>query len=67
MAAAQRFSITGAANKCRICEKSVYPMDPQLNLDGKLFHKVCCVLCVSQSHYRIPACKLQETRRFGNP
>lgn len=29
------------AAKCKICKKSVYPMDPQINLDGSLFHKPC--------------------------
>jgi hypothetical protein len=27
--------------KCKICNKSVYPMDPQINLDGSIFHKIC--------------------------
>jgi len=26
---------------CKICTKSVYPVDPQINLDGTLFHKTC--------------------------
>jgi len=36
--------------KCRICKKSVYPMDPQINLDGGLFHKPCakCADCNCQ-------------------
>eukprot|EP01038_Epipyxis_sp_PR26KG_P013400 gene13400-17968_t len=29
------------SKKCRICTKSVYPMDPQINLDGSIFHKPC--------------------------
>jgi hypothetical protein len=38
------------AQKCRVCTKAVYPMDPQLNLDGKLFHKPCakCADCQCQ-------------------
>lgn len=38
------------AAKCKICKKSVYPMDPQINLDGSLFHKPCakCSDCKSQ-------------------
>lgn len=27
--------------KCKICTKAVYPMDPQINLDGSVFHKPC--------------------------
>ena len=26
---------------CKVCTKSVYPMDPQVNLDGTIFHKAC--------------------------
>ena len=26
---------------CKVCTKSVYPMDPQVNLDGILLHKAC--------------------------
>lgn len=26
---------------CKVCSKSVYPMDPQVNLDGTLLHKTC--------------------------
>jgi hypothetical protein len=39
-----------ATNKCKVCSKSVYPMDPQINLDGSLFHKVCakCTDCNCQ-------------------
>lgn len=29
------------SNKCKVCNKSVYPMDPQINLDGSVFHKTC--------------------------
>ena len=38
------------SNKCKICTKSVYPVDPQLNLDGALFHKSCakCFDCNCQ-------------------
>jgi hypothetical protein len=36
--------------KCKICKKSVYPVDPQVNLDGSLFHKGCakCEDCACQ-------------------
>ena len=38
------------ASKCRICKKSVYPMDPQINIDGGIFHKSCakCADCNCQ-------------------
>jgi hypothetical protein len=38
------------ATKCKVCNKSVYPMDPQINLDGSLFHKPCakCADCKCQ-------------------
>lgn len=29
------------SSKCGICIKSVYPMDPQINLDGSIYHTVC--------------------------
>lgn len=36
--------------KCKACGKSVYPMDPQINLDGSIFHKPCakCADCNCQ-------------------
>ena len=39
---ADRLAAARAATSCKICSKSVYPADPQLNLDGSLFHKACC-------------------------
>ena len=38
------------SKKCKICDKSVFPVDPQLNLDGALFHKSCakCFDCKCQ-------------------
>ena len=29
------------ATSCKICSKAIYPMDPQINLDGSKFHKTC--------------------------
>lgn len=29
------------ATRCKICSKTIYPMDPQINLDGSKFHKTC--------------------------
>ena len=45
-----RFSTIITMSKCKICQKSVYPVDPQLNLDGSLFHKSCakCSDCKCQ-------------------
>eukprot|EP01038_Epipyxis_sp_PR26KG_P006422 gene6422-8839_t len=39
-----------SAKKCKICVKTVYPMDPQINLDGSIFHKPCakCADCNCQ-------------------
>ena len=39
-----------APGKCKICLKSVYPMDPQINLDGAILHKPCakCADCNCQ-------------------
>lgn len=36
--------------KCTACKKSVYQMDPQINLDGTIFHKACakCSDCKCQ-------------------
>lgn len=38
------------SKKCLLCQKAIYPMDPQLNLDGRLFHKSCakCADCACQ-------------------
>jgi hypothetical protein len=42
--------VFAAPPKCKICLKSVYPMDPQINLDGSLFHTSCakCEDCKCQ-------------------
>ena len=29
------------ATSCKICSNAIYPMDPQINLDGSKFHKTC--------------------------
>ncbi len=38
------------SKKCRVCNKSVYPNDPQINLDGTILHKPCakCEDCQCQ-------------------
>lgn len=38
------------SKKCRVCNKSVYPNDPQINLDGTILHKQCakCEDCQCQ-------------------
>jgi hypothetical protein len=50
--------VAAMAAKCKICTKSVYANDPQINLDGSLFHKPCakCEDC---------KCKKCQTRRAG--
>jgi uncharacterized protein YjcR len=30
--------------KCKVCNKSIYAMDPQINLDGAKFHKSCALI-----------------------
>lgn len=37
-------------SKCGVCTKTIYPMDPQINLDGTKFHKPCakCADCHCQ-------------------
>mmetsp|Transcript_8752 Transcript_8752/g.13071 ORF Transcript_8752/g.13071 Transcript_8752/m.13071 type:complete len:154 (+) Transcript_8752:100-561(+) len=36
--------------KCKMCDKSVFPMDPQINLDGDIIHNTCakCEDCKGQ-------------------
>ena len=66
-----------ASPKCKICKKSVYAMDPQLNLDGNLFHKPCakcqdCRCQISLSNFTknesgdetILLCKIHYFKRF---
>ena len=65
------------ANKCKTCGKSVYPMDPQINLDGSLFHKPCakcadcgCQITISNftknesSDQTVLLCKTHYFKRF---
>lgn len=37
-------------SKCSICREAVYPADPQINLDGRIFHNQCakCADCKCQ-------------------
>ena len=39
-----------AGGKCKVCQKVVYPMDPQMCFDGSLVHKTCakCEDCQCQ-------------------
>mmetsp|Transcript_5693 Transcript_5693/g.11342 ORF Transcript_5693/g.11342 Transcript_5693/m.11342 type:complete len:114 (+) Transcript_5693:146-487(+) len=41
---------TGVSNKCGGCGKSVYPADPQIQLEGTKYHKACakCQDCACQ-------------------
>lgn len=65
------------AAKCKVCAKAVYPMDPQINLDGTKFHKACakcgdcgCQITVSNftknesSEQTILLCKIHYFKRF---
>lgn len=38
------------STKCRVCTKALYPMDPQINIDGTKFHRSCakCADCSCQ-------------------
>jgi hypothetical protein len=42
--------MAGRSHKCKICCKTVYAMDPLINLDGSIFHKTCakCLDCNCQ-------------------
>ena len=63
--------------KCKVCSKSVYPMDPQINLDGIKFHKPCakcsdcgCQITVSNftknesGDQTVLLCKIYYFKRF---
>jgi hypothetical protein len=65
------------ASKCRVCVKFVYPMDPQINLDGVIFHKPCakcqdcnCQITISNFTKNVTAdetvllCKTHYFKRF---
>lgn len=41
MGSTGNFGSCNMSKKCGVCDKSVYPMDPQINLDGNLFHTTC--------------------------
>lgn len=47
---AAKLAAARANTRCKICQQSVYPADPQINLDGSLFHKSCakCLDCKCQ-------------------
>lgn len=63
--------------KCKVCLKAVYPMDPQINLDGNILHKQCakCEDCKCQitlsnftknvsSEKFVLLCKVHYFKRF---
>lgn len=77
----QLFSVKPAsfpmAAKCKVCLKSVYPMDPQINLDGTKLHKACakcgdcgCQITISNftknesSDQTVLLCKIHYFKRF---
>jgi hypothetical protein len=43
-------SASSPSNKCAKCDATVFPMDPQITLDGTKFHKGCakCADCSTQ-------------------
>ena len=66
-----------ATSKCKMCSKTVYPMDPQINLDGSKFHKACakcgdcdCQITISNftknesSDQTVLLCKIHYFKRF---
>jgi hypothetical protein len=63
--------------KCKICTKAVYPMDPQINLDGVKLHKPCakcqdCGCQITTSNFTknetqdetVLLCKIHYFKRF---
>jgi hypothetical protein len=65
------------SNKCKVCGKSVYPMDSQINLDGIVLHKACakcedCKCQITLSNFAKSAgkdnfillCNIHHLRRF---
>ena len=65
------------SKKCGTCEKSVYPNDQQINLDGFIFHKTCakcedCKCQISLSNFTknniegktVLLCKTHYFKRF---
>lgn len=65
------------AAKCKVCLKSVYPMDPQINLDGTKLHKACakcgdcgCQITISNftknesNDQTVLLCKIHYFKRF---
>ncbi len=65
------------AAKCKVCSKSVYPMDPQINLDGTKLHKACakcgdcgCQITISNftknesNDQTVLLCKIHYFKRF---
>lgn len=63
--------------KCKACSKSIYPMDPQINLDGVKFHKACakcgdcgCQITISNftknesNDQTVLLCKIHYFKRF---
>lgn len=45
---------SGTVNKCPACDKAVYSADPQINLEGSIYHKACakCEDCGCQISLR---------------
>lgn len=66
-----------STTSCKICAKSLYPNDPQLNVDGTLFHKTCakcqdCDCQITLSNFAainaeeyVLLCKTHYNKRFS--
>ena len=63
------------AQHCKLCKKNVYPADPQINLDGSVFHKTCakcgdCSCQITLSNFSsnpdktLLLCKTHYLKRF---
>ena len=70
-----RFSSLGVSDKCPCCQKTIYPMDKHINLDGTKYHTECakCTDCKCQINLKnftrtpdpsILVCKTHYFRRF---
>ena len=71
----ERYCSKMPAQYCKHCKKSVYPADPQINLDGSVFHKTCakcgdCSCQITLSNFSsnpdktLLLCKTHYLKRF---
>lgn len=76
--AVSSIAVNKSSNKCKLCVKSIYPNDRQLNLDGSLYHQACakCADCKCQITFdnfahddldqNVLLCKTHKNLRFQN-